>query len=99
MTQRESKLSRNIMAALESEGAFVWKNHGSAFMMAGLPDIVGVYRGHFIGVETKLPGGADPSVVQKLVHMKIMAADGIVVVARSVEQALVVLRRVDQLLD
>lgn len=99
MAQGESKLSRDIMKAMRGHGAFVWKNHGSPLMMAGLPDITGVYRGRFIGIETKMPGGKGPSLVQILRHAQIREAGGVVEVARSVSDALNVLARMDAEVD
>jgi hypothetical protein len=40
MSQGESKLSRDIMAALRANGVFCFKIHGGPTMMAGLPDII-----------------------------------------------------------
>lgn len=97
--QPESKLSRDIMRELRKRGAFVWKNHGSPMMMNGLPDIVGVYRGFFIAIETKMPDGGDPTPIQLLRHDMIREAEGIVKVARSVAEALEVLARVDARID
>lgn len=94
--QPESKLSRDIMTALRKRGAFVWKNHGGPTMMSGLPDIAGVYRGFFLGIETKMPGGNATSAVQRLRHDQIREAGGIVEVARSVAEALTVLERIDR---
>lgn len=87
MSQGESKLSRDIMAALRAHGAFVWKNHGGPTMMSGLPDIVGSYRGMFIGVETKMPEGSQPTPIQRLRHAEIRTAGGHVTVARTVREA------------
>jgi Holliday junction resolvase len=98
-SQPESKLSRKIMAELRSRGAFVWKNHGGPTMMNGLPDIAGVYRGFFIGIETKMPEGGDASPVQQLRHRQIRAAGGVVEVARSVAEAVTVLARIDARID
>ena len=95
MAQRESKLSRKIMAELEKRGAFCFKVHGSVWMMAGLPDIVCCYKGQFLTFETKMPDGGDASPIQKIVHSKITKAGGLVVVVRSVEQALQYLDAVD----
>ena len=90
MSQPESKLSRRIMAALRAEGAMVWKNHGSQYMMAGLPDIVGVYNGKMIAIETKMPGGR-LSEIQKHRIEEMRQAGASVVVAHSVEEALTVI--------
>lgn len=40
MSQPESKLSREIMAAMRAHGVFCFKIHGGPTMMAGLPDII-----------------------------------------------------------
>lgn len=90
MAQPEARLSRYIMTALKGHGAFVFKVHGSQFMMAGLPDIIGVYRGRFIAVETKMPGQY-PTPRQRFVHAAIERAGGVVVVAHSVAEGLTVL--------
>ena len=89
MAQGESRLSRAIMDALRARGAFVWKNHGGPSMMAGLPDIAGCYRGVFIGIETKMPEGREPSTVQRLRAAQIRASGGMVLSpCRSVAEAL-----------
>jgi hypothetical protein len=95
MTQRESRLSRQIMDALRLEGYFCFKVHGSEYMMAGLPDIMVCAEGHFIGLETKLPesrGNVSP--VQRLVHTKIENAGGAAQVVCSVQEALKVVKGV-----
>lgn len=84
MSQGESKLSRDIMAALRARGAFVFKVHGGPTMMTGLPDICGVWCGLSIWIETKMPGGQDPTPIQLYRHARIIAAGGYVLVARSV---------------
>lgn len=79
------------MAELRSRGAFVWKNHGGPTMMAGLPDIAGVWHGKFIAIETKMPGN-EPSPIQQRRIAEIRAAGGRAIVAHSVAEALEVLR-------
>lgn len=88
MAQRESKLSRKIMTALEAEGIFCFKIHGGPMMMAGLPDIIACVDGKFIGFETKMPEGKEPSKIQAFIHTKIRQSGGDVYVVRSVAQAL-----------
>lgn len=92
MTQRESKLSRDIIKMIEHEGHFAFKVHGGPWMMAGLPDIVACISGRFVCIETKMPDGKDPSPIQQFVHAKIRKAGGEVHVARSVIQARELLR-------
>lgn len=96
MTQRESRLSHDIMDALRARGAFVWKNHGGPTMMNGLPDIAGVYRGRFIGIETKTPEGDEPSTIQQLRATQIRAAGGAVLSpCRSKAEAVAWLQRIE----
>lgn len=93
MSQPESKLSRKIMDRLRLEGYFVFKVHGSEFMMSGLPDLIVCANGLFIGLETKLPstrGNVSP--VQRLVHSKIENAKGVAAVVCSPDEALKVVR-------
>lgn len=78
------------MSALRQRGAFVFKIWGSEHMMAGLPDIIGCYRGRFIAVETKMPGNTT-STRQRYVIAKLREAGARVVVAHSVAEALNVL--------
>jgi len=94
VTQRESRLSRSILAKLAAEPeVFAWKNHGSEFTMAGLPDIIVCYRGRFIGLEVKNPGEKHKvSAVQELVHRMIRDAGGKVYVVSSVAEAVACIR-------
>lgn len=88
-TQPESRLSRQIMDALRAHGAMVWKNHGGPTMMAGLPDIVGVWHGAMLGIETKMPDGGEPTSVQRLRADQITHAGGFVLSpCRSVREAI-----------
>lgn len=85
MSQREARLSREIMTELRARGAWCMKIHGGPTMMAGAPDIIGVWQGRFFGLETKLDTAV--SVRQAYVHSRIRAAGGVVVVAHSVREA------------
>ncbi len=97
MSQPESKLSREIMAALRRKKYFCFKVHGSEFMMSGLPDIIVCAEGLFIGLETKMPSKRDnTSPRQDRVHEQIREAQGIASVVCSVAEAL---RVVQQCID
>jgi Holliday junction resolvase len=88
MTQRESRLSRDILSALRQEGAFCFKVHGSEYMMAGLPDIIGVYRGRFFAFETKTPDKrSNTSPIQDRVLEKIRLAGGHAQVVCTIREA------------
>lgn len=82
------------MKALRARGVWCFKVHGGPLMPAGLPDIIGVYRGRFVAWETKMPSGR-VSVIQALTHERIERAGGIVTVPRSVPEALEALDRID----
>lgn len=89
MAQRESRLSAKIQNSLRQQGVFVFKNHGSSHMMAGLPDLVACVDGLFLGMEVKHPETReDTSPRQKLVHSMIQRSGGACVVVTSVEEAL-----------
>ena len=88
MTQRESKLSRDIQTAIRAKGAWCVKIHGSEYMPAGTPDILGCYKGRFFAFETKLPEKrSNVSVVQWRTIQKIIAAGGIAHVVCTVSEA------------
>jgi Holliday junction resolvase len=93
MTQAESRLSRKIMEALRLEGAFVFKVWGSEHMMAGLPDLIGCYKGRFFGFEVKMPEKRNnTSVKQDYVISLIRRAGGISQVVCNPQEALNALR-------
>jgi Holliday junction resolvase len=50
----EKQLVNKMKTLLKERGAWVTKTHGSSFS-SGLPDLVGVYKGRFLGLEVKLP--------------------------------------------
>lgn len=94
MSQPEARVSKAIMKAWRERGVFCFKVWGSAHQMSGLPDIIGVYRGFFIGCETKMPGN-EPSRIQLHRIAQITAAGGKCVVAYSVEDAMKLLDSID----
>lgn len=94
MGQPESKLSRSIMDAIRARSAFCFKVHGGPLMMVGLPDIVACYKGRFLALETKMPGGALHG-RQAYVLTRIARAGGVVGIPRSVADALKLLDVVD----
>lgn len=100
MAQGESKLSRRIKDTIRARGGYAVKFHGGPMTEAGTPDILacipicchplddpGTITGLFVGIETKMPAGGDPTPIQELRHAQIRAAGGVVIVPRSVEDA------------
>ena len=95
MAQPEARLSRRIQAAVKEQygsGVFIFKVHGSAMMVAGLPDLVACLRGQFFALETKMPGKeANVSPRQEIVHRQLKKAGAIVAVVTSPDEALALL--------
>lgn len=86
------------MDALRAEGVFCYKNHGSEYTMAGLPDITACVDGLFVGLEVKHPETRDNvSARQKRVHDLIARSGGEVFVVCSVAEAVEKIRLVRQL--
>jgi len=93
-------LERDKVAAIKkyllSLGAdvFFWKEHGGPYGTSGVPDIICCYRGRFIGMECKLPGGRLTE-LQKRVINKINRAGGIARRVESVDGARAIIQQID----
>jgi hypothetical protein len=88
---RESALVAEILRALRAlPGVIVRKRHGSAWSVAGDPDLYGSIHGRHFEIEVKRPGDR-PTALQDA-RLKQWAATGALAgVARSVEDALHIL--------
>lgn len=89
---KESAIQNKIMKALLLKGAVVNKTIGMS--KAGWPDIIGVYKGYFIGVEVKRPG-QKATMLQEFKLNELQSAGAYVCVATSVNEALALLDAVD----
>ena len=93
-------LERDIVTAirkyLASRGSdvFFWKEHGSVYGTNGVPDIICCYKGRFLGLECKLPGGRLTK-LQKRTIEKINRAGGVACRVESVEDVKRVIERVE----
>ena len=93
-------LERDIVAAIKrylltlGDAVFLWKEHGSPYGCAGIPDIICCYKGRFIGLECKMPGDRLTE-LQKRAIEKINRAGGIACRVESVEDVKCVIERVD----
>ena len=93
-------LERDIVTAIKrylltlGDAVFFWKEHGGPYGCAGIPDIICCYKGQFIGLECKLPGGRLTE-LQKRAIEKINRAGGVACRVESVEDAMRVIERVD----
>ena len=84
---------RKYLASLGSD-VFFWKEHGSVYGTNGVPDIICCYKGHFLGLECKLPGGRLTK-LQKRAIEKINRAGGVACRVESAEDVKRVIERVD----
>ena len=93
-------LERDIVTAIKKYFAllgsdvFFWKEHGSVYGTNGVPDIICCYKGRFLGLECKLPGGRLTE-LQKRAIEKINRAGGVACRVESVEDVKRVIERVD----
>ena len=93
-------LERDIVAAVRKylfslgENVFFWKEHGGPYGTSGVPDIICCYRGRFVGMECKLPGGRLTE-LQKRAVAKINRAGGIARRVESVDDAKAIILQID----
>lgn len=88
-TQRESKISREIITQIRKAGGFAFKVHGGPMMMVGLPDIIACVDGRFVAFETKTPEKRkNVSAAQQRIHELIRRAGGVAVVVCGAGEAL-----------
>ena len=85
----ETKLSNQVLPRLRAEGGWWVKIHGGPFQEAGIPDIIGCWKGHFVGIELKIEG-EKPTGLQKQVLNALHLAGARVGVAYSIEDALLI---------
>lgn len=83
----ETLIVEKIMDRLSAEGGFWFKVHGGAFQLAGIPDILGCWKGQFVAIEVKTETGK-PTKLQLYRIEQILAAGGRAGIARNVEEAL-----------
>lgn len=84
-------LERDIVTAirkwLKAEGIWNVKIHGYAFQSIGLPDLVCIVDGRFVGLEVKRPRVGRVTEIQAATLEKIRRAGGYATVVTSVEDA------------
>ena len=93
-------LERDVVAAIKKylaslgSDVFFWKDHVWPYVSAVIPDIICCYRGHFLGLEVKLPSGRLTE-LQKRAIEKINRADGIARRVESVDDVREIIAQVD----
>lgn len=86
----ESAIVKKIRKKLKTVyGTDLWifKTHGQADQIRGLPDLIGVYHSYFIAMEVKKPGGRATD-LQAFTMQQIRAAGGYATTIHSVEEAI-----------
>jgi len=95
---REKVLTDQVLKYLRARGGWWVKIHGGPYQTSGIPDIVGCYRGKFLGLEVKPSGRkSDLSLRQQVTLTRIRDAGGISALISSTQDALDVLDEVDKL--
>lgn len=88
---KEADIVKAIMKYLKTvPKCFAWKEHGGMYGTAGIPDIIACVNGRFYGFEVKTET-RKPTALQQATIRKILDAEGIAVVVRSVEEVRAVL--------
>ena len=96
MPPLEKAVVKKILAACNSRGGYFFKIHGSPFQKKGISDILGVYRGRFIGLEVKKDEKGEATELQKDFLRKVRRAGGVARLIHSVEEAEAILDRIDR---
>jgi len=89
-TKAETLLRTRIIKRLRQERPGFWfVVHGSSMQISGLPDILGCYKGRFVGLEVKMPG-EEPDPIQSHRLASIIRAGGFAGVVESPDEALAI---------
>lgn len=88
----EADIVRKALKALrELPDTFWFKVHGGPYQQAGIPDIIGMIRGRFFGLEFKTPARKNTvTPLQEQTLNAIRKAGGVGAVVTSVDEALAV---------
>ncbi len=80
----EKAIVTKIIKWLRDRGGYVIKYHGGPYARVGAPDVIAAFKGRFVGIEVKRPGGKTTK-LQEINLQEIRNAGGIAFVATSVE--------------
>jgi hypothetical protein len=91
----EKTIVKRIMAFLKTlDECFCWKEHGSMYGTAGIPDIICCYKGKFVAFEVKTETGK-LSALQAVTLSKIKVAGGVAIEVRSLDEVKRIIEKVD----
>lgn len=91
----ESKIQKDIIAYLKRKRVLHFRFQAQS-NLNGLPDIICLYRGFFLGLELKKENGK-PTLLQKKKLKAINDNGGIGLIVRSVEEVDALLTRIDMI--
>lgn len=91
----EGQLTKKIKDYMISKGAYMENIWGGGFQAAGIPDLVGCYKGIFVGIEVKLDYNK-PSKLQEAKLKMINKAGGEGIVAYGFEEVDEMIERIEQ---
>ena len=94
MLERDIIITIKIYLASLGSDVLFWKEHGGPYGTSGIPDIICCYKGRFLGLEAKLPGGK-LTALQRRALDKINAAGGIGRRVESVDDVKAVIAQAD----
>lgn len=83
----EKNVTKSIRDLLKTLGVFHFKQFQSLGSVPGVPDIIGIYQGRFLGIEVKAPKGK-PSPMQVAFLDNIRKQGGIAILAYSVDDVI-----------
>jgi hypothetical protein len=94
----ESDLSREVIEYLNDvPECWAFKSHGGVYQRAGIPDIIGCYKGRFFGVELKI-GDKYPSALQRKTLKEIRDVGGLAITAWELETVVQMLAVIDDMI-
>lgn len=92
----ESALTAKMARRMRDRGAWARKIAGGP-TQSGLPDVLACYRGHFIGLEVKMPGKENRvTVLQQETLESMRASGGVTAVVTTVGQVDRILDKIDK---
>jgi Holliday junction resolvase len=83
----EKEITYSIRSLLKQFGIFHFKHFGGLYAAKGVPDILGVYQGRFLGIEVKTDNGKVSQEQERFIQ-NINDAGGIAFVARSIDDVI-----------
>ena len=95
MLERDIIIAIKIYLASRGSDVFFWKEHGGPYGTSGIPDIICCYKGRFLGLEAKLPGGKLTELQRRALY-RINAAGGIARRVESVDDVKAVIAQADR---